>query len=98
MGIPLTREPSPAGDGRNFSAEEIRLSEVRPIRLMAIAGARPNFMKIAPLLAELRGRPRFEVFLVHSGQHYDELMSDGFFRDLGIRSPDVNLAVGSGSR
>ena len=73
------------------------MSEGRPIRLMAIAGARPNFMKIAPLLAELSGRPRFEVFLVHSGQHYDELMSDGFFRDLGIRDPDVNLSVGSGT-
>ncbi len=73
------------------------MSESSAIRLMAIAGARPNFMKIAPLLAEFAGRPRFEVFLVHTGQHYDELMSDGFFRDLGIRAPDANLAVGSGT-
>ena len=73
------------------------MSEGPPIRLMAIAGARPNFMKIAPVLAELARRPRFEVFLVHSGQHYDELMSDGFFRDLGIPDPDANLAVGSGT-
>lgn len=77
--------------------EETRLSEERAIRLMAIAGARPNFMKIAPLLAELAKRPRFQVFLVHSGQHYDALMSDGFFADLGIPAPDANLAVGSGS-
>jgi len=73
------------------------VSDPKRIRLMAIAGARPNFMKIAPLLAELRRRPRFEVFLVHSGQHYDELMFDVFFRDLGIPQPDVNLAVGSGT-
>jgi UDP-N-acetylglucosamine 2-epimerase (non-hydrolysing) len=73
------------------------LSEESAIRLMAIAGARPNFMKIAPLLAELARRPRFDVFLVHSGQHYDALMSDGFFADLGIPEPDANLAVGSGS-
>jgi len=56
----------------------------RPIRLVAVAGARPNFMKIAPLLRELERRPRFQVFLVHTGQHYDERMSTGFFRDLGI--------------
>lgn len=67
------------------------------LRVMAVAGARPNFMKIAPLLRELEARPAFEVFLVHTGQHYDEAMSEGFFRDLGIRTPDVNLGVGSGT-
>jgi len=70
----------------------------RPIRLVAVAGARPNFMKIAPLLRELRGRPRFETLLVHTGQHYDAAMSSNFFRDLGIPEPDVNLGVGSGSQ
>jgi UDP-N-acetylglucosamine 2-epimerase (non-hydrolysing) len=69
----------------------------RRIRLVAVAGARPNFMKIAPLLRELGRRPRFEVFLVHTGQHYDEAMSIGFFRELGIAEPDVNLGVGSGT-
>ncbi len=67
------------------------------LRILAVAGARPNFMKIAPLLRELDARERFEVFLVHTGQHYDEAMSEGFFRDLGIRTPDVNLGVGSGT-
>jgi len=67
------------------------------LRLVAVAGARPNFMKIAPLLRELGERSRFEVSLVHTGQHYDEAMSEGFFRELGIRPPDVNLGVGSGS-
>jgi UDP-N-acetylglucosamine 2-epimerase (non-hydrolysing) len=67
------------------------------VRVVAVAGARPNFMKVAPLLRELRRRPGFEVRLVHTGQHYDASMSDAFFRDLGIPEPDVNLGVGSGS-
>jgi UDP-N-acetylglucosamine 2-epimerase (non-hydrolysing) len=54
-------------------------------------------MKIAPLMRELAARPRFEPFLVHTGQHYDAAMSENFFRDLGIPEPDVNLGVGSGS-
>jgi UDP-N-acetylglucosamine 2-epimerase (non-hydrolysing) len=67
------------------------------IRILAVAGARPNFMKIAPLLRELRSREGVETTLVHTGQHYDAAMSADFFRDLGIPEPDVNLAVGSGS-
>jgi UDP-N-acetylglucosamine 2-epimerase (non-hydrolysing) len=70
----------------------------RPIRVLAVAGARPNFMKIAPLMHEFaRRRDRFEPILVHTGQHYDKAMSESFFRDLGIPEPDVNLGVGSGS-
>jgi len=69
----------------------------RPIRILAVAGARPNFMKIAALLRELRARERFEVFLVHTGQHYDSAMSESFFAELGIAAPDANLGVGSGS-
>ncbi len=65
--------------------------------LMVVAGARPNFMKVAPILRELEGRPELRVFLIHTGQHYDEAMSTGFFRDLGIAEPDLNLAVGSGT-
>jgi UDP-N-acetylglucosamine 2-epimerase (non-hydrolysing) len=67
------------------------------IRVLAVAGARPNFMKIAPLLRELEARSAFEVLLVHTGQHYDASMSGRFFAELGIREPDVNLEVGSGS-
>lgn len=70
----------------------------RRIRLLAVAGARPNFMKIAPLMKELARRSdRFEPILVHTGQHYDQAMSESFFRDLEIPEPDVNLGVGSGS-
>lgn len=67
-------------------------------RLLLVAGARPNFMKVAPLLRALRRRPeRFETLLVHTGQHYDETMSDVFFQELGIPRPDRHLGVGSGS-
>ncbi|HZS54689.1 MAG TPA: UDP-N-acetylglucosamine 2-epimerase (non-hydrolyzing) [Bryobacteraceae bacterium] len=60
-----------------------------------VAGARPNFMKIAPMLRALRNTP-FVPLLVHTGQHYDAGMSDIFFRQLGIPNPDVSLGVGSG--
>jgi len=66
------------------------------IHVLAVAGARPNFMKIAPLMRELRAREAFETTLVHTGQHYDAAMSESFFRDLGIPEPDLDLGVGSG--
>jgi UDP-N-acetylglucosamine 2-epimerase (non-hydrolysing) len=68
-----------------------------PIKLICIAGARPNFMKLAPLLRELRQDPAFSAVLVHTGQHYDDKLSGQFFRDLGMPSPDYQLEVGSGS-
>lgn len=67
------------------------------MRLMCIAGARPNFMKLAPLLKVLERDPDIEVILVHTGQHYDDAMSGQFFRDLQINPPDHHLQVGSGS-
>jgi UDP-N-acetylglucosamine 2-epimerase (non-hydrolysing) len=70
----------------------------RPLRLLLVAGARPNFMKVAPLLRAFRRRPdRFDARLVHTGQHYDPLMSDVFFQELEIPKPDIHLGVGSGS-
>src|ERR1700759_5699907 len=68
-----------------------------PIRLAVVAGARPNFMKIAPLLKALAGDPDFAPVLIHTGQHYDDNMSGSFFRDLGIPEPQHHLEVGSGS-
>jgi len=66
--------------------------------LVLVAGARPNFMKIAPILRALAARtPPVEATLVHTGQHYDTSMSDVFFQQLGIRSPDIYLGVGSAS-
>ena len=67
------------------------------MRIINVAGARPNFMKIAPLMEALRATGGIEPVLVHTGQHYDERMSDLFFRQLGIPEPDINLEVGSAS-
>ena len=65
-------------------------------RFVHVVGARPNFMKIAPLLRALDARA-WDSTLVHTGQHYDKEMSASFFDDLDIREPDVNLGVGSGT-
>ncbi|KJY30631.1 UDP-N-acetylglucosamine 2-epimerase [Streptomyces sp. NRRL S-444] len=65
-------------------------------RIICVAGARPNYMKIKPVMDALERRGA-EVILVHTGQHYDESMNDVFFRDLGIRSPDRYLGAGSGT-
>ncbi len=62
-----------------------------------VVGARPNFMKVAPVVRALGARSGIQQTIVHTGQHYDANMSDVFFRELGIPEPDVNLQVGSGS-
>jgi UDP-N-acetylglucosamine 2-epimerase (non-hydrolysing) len=67
------------------------------VKIIHVVGARPNFMKVAPVLRALSQRPGITQTLVHTGQHYDANMSDVFFTQLGIPAPDVNLAVGSGS-
>jgi UDP-N-acetylglucosamine 2-epimerase (non-hydrolysing) len=66
------------------------------LKIMSIVGARPNMMKVAPLLAELRRHDELEPVLVHTGQHYDYSMSQVFFDQLGVPPPDYNLDVGSG--
>jgi UDP-N-acetylglucosamine 2-epimerase (non-hydrolysing) len=67
-------------------------------RILSVVGTRPNFMKTAPVIAELQQRPdRFEHVLVHTGQHYDEAMSQIFLDELGVGPPDYLLEVGSGS-
>jgi UDP-N-acetylglucosamine 2-epimerase (non-hydrolysing) len=71
-----------------------------PNKCLLVAGARPNFMKVAPIhRAFLRrtGHSPSDLLLVHTGQHYSRNMSDDFFRDLGIPEPDINLEAGSGS-
>jgi UDP-N-acetylglucosamine 2-epimerase (non-hydrolysing) len=71
---------------------------MRRLKVMNIVGARPNFMKIAPLMRVMQQHPaEIEALLVHTGQHYDAAMSETFFQDLGISQPDINLEVGSAS-
>jgi UDP-N-acetylglucosamine 2-epimerase (non-hydrolysing) len=78
---------------------------MKDLKVIVVAGARPNFMKVQPLLKRIAeynlqkkpAVPRIRALLVHTGQHYDEKMSEVFFRDLGLQQPDINLGVGSGS-
>lgn len=66
------------------------------LKILNIVGARPNFMKIAPIYAEMKRRTgRFAPKIVHTGQHYDEKMSAAFFDDLGMPPPDIHLEIGS---
>jgi UDP-N-acetylglucosamine 2-epimerase (non-hydrolysing) len=69
-----------------------------PFRILCVVGARPNFMKMAPIMAAFAQlKPQVEALLVHTGQHYDVAMNHQYFEALGIPSPDINLEVGSGS-
>jgi UDP-N-acetylglucosamine 2-epimerase (non-hydrolysing) len=68
------------------------------VKVLSVVGTRPNFMKMAPIVAELARRPEtFEHVLVHTGQHYDTAMSEVFLDELGVGEPDHMLGVGSGS-
>ena len=66
------------------------------MKILSVVGARPNFMKVAPIHDELTKRERFTSQIVHTGQHYDDEMSDIFFEQLGLPRPDEYLGVGSG--
>lgn len=66
-------------------------------KILLVAGARPNFMKIAPVYFELKKHPEFRPIIVHTGQHYDREMSSFFFRDFQLPKPDIYLGVGSGT-
>jgi len=68
------------------------------LKIINVVGARPNFMKVAPIVAAMKRRSsEFQSFMVHTGQHYDPRMSDAFFSDLDMPEPDIYLGVGSGS-
>jgi len=68
------------------------------LKVINVVGARPNFMKVAPIVAAMKQRPHvFQPLVVHTGQHYDAAMSDSFFQDLDLPQPDTHLGVGSGS-
>lgn len=70
---------------------------VKKVKIINVVGARPNFMKIAPLMKEYRKYDSFEPIIIHTGQHYDANMSDLFFNQLQIPKPDISLGVGSDS-
>jgi UDP-N-acetylglucosamine 2-epimerase (non-hydrolysing) len=92
--LPGAVQPQLARVGRT----PVQLLMARPLRIISVVGARPNFMKVAPIVAELRKAPdRFSSTIVHTGQHYDDKLSRVFFEDLGMPTPDVNLNVGSAS-
>lgn len=67
------------------------------MKIVIVAGARPNFMKISPIIDEIKKTKDISYYLVHTGQHYDRKMSDLFFSELKIPRPDINLEVGSSS-
>ncbi len=67
------------------------------LKILNVVGARPNFMKVAPIVAAMKKRAGFLPLVVHTGQHYDPAMSDTFFTDLELPAPDVHLGVGSAS-
>ena len=73
----------------------MRASEQR-MKIVTVVGARPQFIKAAPLSRALRAVPGVREILVHTGQHYDEKMSAVFFRELDLPPPDYNLGIGSG--
>ena len=67
------------------------------MRILHVVGARPNFMKVAPVMSALGKRPETWQILIHTGQHYDASLSDAIFEQLGLPAPDVNLGAGSAS-
>src|SRR5688572_29938427 len=68
------------------------------LKVINVVGARPNFMKVAPIVEAMKRRAtQFTPLVVHTGQHYDAMMSDAFFRDLNLPEADIHLGVGSGS-
>lgn len=67
------------------------------MNILSVVGARPNFVKIAPIVAEIARHPELTGRLVHTGQHFDKAMSDAFFRDLDLPTPDLHLGIGGGT-
>ena len=72
-------------------------SDNRPV-IMSVVGTRPEIIKMAPVIHELHDRSEFSNYIVHTGQHYDEELSEAFFETLSLPKPDENLAIGSGSQ
>lgn len=96
---PLGRKmPALALDPSEWQLYPHRRNFVKPLQVACVVGARPNFVKIAPLLRAMEKRPRFEPQLIHTGQHFSPEMSDSFFDQLRIPKPDVNLEASGGTQ
>ncbi len=80
-----------------MSSDTSKTDMFRQKLIACIVGARPNFMKIAPILTEMATRPTLRPLLIHTGQHFSPEMSDSFFHDLEIPAPDVSLGINGGS-
>ena len=98
VGVALRGHPSDESEnGRPRRAAPTK-RRIKMLKVINVVGARPNFMKVAPIVAAMKKRPSaFLPLVVHTGQHYDASMSDSFFRDLDLPQPDTHLEVGSGS-
>lgn len=100
-GVPQSNSASHAKATPGTSLHVFSVSSVSAVKYMLVAGARPNFMKIAPIHRAFSSKrdehSPTNLVLVHTGQHYGRNMSEDLFRDLGIPEPDINLEVGSGS-
>src|SRR5512133_3671538 len=92
----ICRSPRSRGLG-SYPAPAASLACTVMKKLLHIVGARPNFMKVAPIYKAIAGRGNLQQRLVHTGQHYDVKMSDVFCTDLGMPAPDIHLGIGSGS-
>jgi UDP-N-acetylglucosamine 2-epimerase (non-hydrolysing) len=100
MTVPLSQNPSDssaAGQKRTLSLIPIAAATPAGTTFVHVVGARPNFVKMAPIIAALKRRPEVRQLVVHTGQHYDARMSDDILNDLGFATPDRFLQVGSGS-
>ncbi len=84
-------------NGSNFEKSVKSVVKASAMLILHVIGARPNFMKVAPVHAALASRNTIQQILVHTGQHYDAFMSDIFLQQLDIPAPDYNLNVGSAS-